>query len=210
MNNKILLGSIIAVVILVLVSFTGVVGYQTTKSSTIAKASPLFSVRSKRAIDEESRDLTCDYVGKGEENIISIPKRDERTILIQKVIELISKMDDKEFNEFIAFLKYQKFWEHSIKYEGLTNNIIIRENISKDWTFITCIPAFICGPTRVITICDWVPNCIMTRIFVVIVVTLLNIALKLYPIFEQFTLVPCGKCGPYPDTCTYVKKLNLL
>jgi len=53
MNKKILIGSIIAVAILVLVSFTGVVGYQTTKSSTIARASPLFAVRSSRAIDEE-------------------------------------------------------------------------------------------------------------------------------------------------------------
>ena len=61
MRKKLLLGSIIAVVILILVSFTGVVGYQTTKSSTIARASPLFSVRSKRAIDEEIKDLTCDY-----------------------------------------------------------------------------------------------------------------------------------------------------
>ena len=48
MNKKILIGSIIAVVILVLVSFTGVVGYQTTKSSTIARASPLFKVRTNR------------------------------------------------------------------------------------------------------------------------------------------------------------------
>ncbi len=100
MNNKILLGSIIAVVILVLVSFTGVVGYQTTKSSTIARASPLFSVRSKRAIDEESKDLTCDYVGKGEKSILSIPKRNDRTALQQKFIDRISKMDEETFNRF--------------------------------------------------------------------------------------------------------------
>jgi len=56
MNKKILIGSIIADVILVMVSFTGVVGYQTTKSSTIVKASPLFTVRSCRAIDEDSKD----------------------------------------------------------------------------------------------------------------------------------------------------------
>ena len=53
MDKKILIGSIIAVAILVLVSFTGVVGYQTTKSSTIDVASPLFTVRSSRAIDKE-------------------------------------------------------------------------------------------------------------------------------------------------------------
>jgi len=99
MNKKILLGSIIAVVILVLVSFTGVVGYQTTKSSTIARASPLFSVRSKRAIDRDSKDITCDYVGKGEESDLSIPRLDTRRALL---IDRISRMDDKSYNKILA------------------------------------------------------------------------------------------------------------
>ena len=99
MNKKILVGSIIAVVILVLVSFTGVVGYQTT-STNIARASPLFSIRSKRAIEEESKDIACDYVGKGEENVLSIPKRDNRIDMVQKFIDSISKMDDITFNIF--------------------------------------------------------------------------------------------------------------
>ena len=105
MNKKILIGSIIAVVILVLVSFTGVVGYQTTQSSTIAKASPLFTVRSSRAIDEESRDLNCDYVGKGEESVLSIPKRDSKTASFQKFIDRISKMDDETFHRLIQFTR---------------------------------------------------------------------------------------------------------
>jgi len=99
MNNKILLGSIIAVVILVLVSFTGVVGYQTTKSSTIGRASPLFSVRSKRAIDEESKDIACDYVGKGEESVLSIPRLDTKRALL---MDRISRMDDKSYNMLLA------------------------------------------------------------------------------------------------------------
>ncbi len=104
MNKKILIGSVIAVVILVVVSFTGVVGYQTTKSSTIARASPLFSVRSKRALDEESEDLTCDFVGKGEESVLSIPKREDRTALDQKFIDIISKIDDETFNRFTGIV----------------------------------------------------------------------------------------------------------
>ena len=104
MNKKILIGSIIAVAILVLVSFTGVVGYQTTKSSTIAKASPLFTVRSSRAIDEESKDFSCDYLGRGEESILSIPKRDSETSRIQKAIDSISKIDDETFDRLVDFL----------------------------------------------------------------------------------------------------------
>ncbi|UCF13043.1 MAG: hypothetical protein JSW06_01990 [Thermoplasmatales archaeon] len=112
MNEKILIGSIIAVVILILVSFTGVVGYQTTKSSTIAKASPLFTVRSKRAIGEESKDITCDYIGKGEETSIHLSSRIKRAEQVQKVIDIISKMDDKAFRHLVAQIilnmKYQE------------------------------------------------------------------------------------------------------
>ncbi len=110
MNKKILIGSIIAVVILVLVSFTGVVGYQTTKSSTIARASPLFSVRSKRAIDKQSKDIACEYVGKGEESVLSIPKRDDKTAIKQKVVDMICAMDDITFNKLMNLVasKFQQ------------------------------------------------------------------------------------------------------
>ena len=104
MNNKILICSIIAVAILVLVSFTGVVGYQTTKSSTIARASPLFTVRSSRAIDEESRDLSCDYFGKGLDSNINIPMRDGRQLTIQRFTELVKSMDDDKFDKFTVQL----------------------------------------------------------------------------------------------------------
>ncbi len=104
MNKKILIGSIIAVVILVLMSFTGVVGYQTTKSSTIANASPLFTVRSSRAIDEESKDLSCDYVGKELPTLFTFPKRDNREELVQKIINKIKIMDDKSFDRFVKIV----------------------------------------------------------------------------------------------------------
>ncbi|UCF12211.1 MAG: hypothetical protein JSW06_09240 [Thermoplasmatales archaeon] len=101
MKKKLIIGCIIAVVILVLVSFTGVVGYQTTKSNSV-KVSPLFNIRTNRAIDEESKDLTCKYVGKG--NTLPFPERDDKTIMIQKAIDSISKMDDKTFDRFIAYI----------------------------------------------------------------------------------------------------------
>ncbi len=98
MNNKILLGSIIAVVILVLVSFTGVVGYQTTKSSTIAGASPLFRVRNK--IDE----ISANYIGKEEETNLYFPKRNSETESFDKVINIIKRMDDKSFDRFVKIV----------------------------------------------------------------------------------------------------------
>ncbi len=104
MNKKILIGSIIAVVILVLVSLTGVVGFQTT-SSTIARASPLFSVRSSRAIDEESKDIACDYVGKGEAVSFPLPILNSRNKLFQKGLDIIKGMDEKSFNIFVEMAR---------------------------------------------------------------------------------------------------------
>jgi len=104
MNKKILLGSIIAVVILVLVSFTGVVGYQTT-SSTIAKASPLFSIRTNRAIDEESKDLMREYVGKDKEINIHFPERNTTKELIREMIQKLRHIDEEQLERLASNLK---------------------------------------------------------------------------------------------------------
>jgi len=132
MKKKILIGSIIAVVILVLVSFTGVFGYQTTKSFTIARASPLFSIRTSRAIDKESKDLTCDYVGKGEEINIPLPKLDYRKELLHMFIEKIIRMDDTSFDKFIglAVISLQK--EHNIKDEAINEIVMIFEQLRNE------------------------------------------------------------------------------
>ena len=78
MENKLLVGgSAIAVVVLVLASLSPVVGYNSVESSV--KDSPLFSIRTKRAIDEESHTFTSDYIGKGEEINILIPARNSNS-----------------------------------------------------------------------------------------------------------------------------------
>ena len=98
MNKKILIGSIIAVAILICVSFTSVVGYRSVASGV--KASPLFNIRTRRAIDVASEGLSCEYVGKGDSINLLIPDRNGNVELFQKIINVISKMDDKELNIF--------------------------------------------------------------------------------------------------------------
>ncbi len=102
MNKKLFVGSIIAVVVLIGVSFISVVGYRSVASDV--KASPLFNIRSSRAIDSESGDLSCEYIGKGEVSILSIPRRNNRIELIHKFLDIIRKMDDKAFNIFISYV----------------------------------------------------------------------------------------------------------
>jgi len=101
MNKKILaIGSIIACIIILLASLSPVVGYNSARSSV--GNSPLFTVRTNRAINEESVSLTCDYVGKG--NIFQIPARDSKTVQIQKMIDTIKSMDDKTFLKFVVLV----------------------------------------------------------------------------------------------------------
>jgi len=71
---KKLVGSIIAVAVLISVSFTSVVGYNIVKSDV--KASSIFNIRTNRTIDEESKDCDCQDVNRGNlakaENLLTI------------------------------------------------------------------------------------------------------------------------------------------
>ena len=106
MNKKILIGSIIAICILIGVSFTSVVGYNNINSDV--KASPLFNIRSSRAIDEDNQELSCEYVGKGEESVFSIPKLKNENEIIEQVVDVICKMDGKTFSNLVARIMNQE------------------------------------------------------------------------------------------------------
>jgi len=121
LNNKILIGSIIAITILIGVSFTSVVGYNSVESDI--EASPLFNIRSSRAIDEESKDLACEYVGKGEISILSISGLNENKELLQLVTDKIKCMDDKTFNRFLTMI-INKI-QYSNEYKSVNINEVI-------------------------------------------------------------------------------------
>lgn len=100
MKKKIIIGSIIGAVILILVSFTSVIGYTNVESNV--KNSPLFNIRANRAIGKQNRFLTCKYVSKGIK--LLIPKRDDQAVITKKIIDSIQKMDDKTFETLITYL----------------------------------------------------------------------------------------------------------
>jgi len=102
MKKKILLGSIFAVAILIFLSFTNVVGIHTVESNSDGVSSPLFSIRSKRAINGEQNYETCSYIGIGKEIKISIPKRDNKKALIQDFIVRINQMDYVSFKKLVT------------------------------------------------------------------------------------------------------------
>ena len=129
MNKKILIGSIIAVAVLVGVSFTSVVGYNTVKS-TSGEASPLFNVRAKRAINQEDDGLTCYYVGKDQGDLLFIPSRIIKNVLLFIAIDIFCEMDDVTFNKLIELFKSRQNHNHK------NDNILIvlnhlRNNLEK-------------------------------------------------------------------------------
>lgn len=101
MNRKLMISSIAVAVIIVLISFTSVIGFQTTKSKLI-KDSPLFNVRTQRAINKPSKDvMITEYIGKRKTITISFPTKNTTLLLLQKVIDGISTMKDIVFSKFL-------------------------------------------------------------------------------------------------------------
>jgi hypothetical protein len=128
MNKTLLIcGSILAVVLIVLASFTSVVGFQSTKSRLVD--SPLFGIRTRNALgSEEQNVIAYEYVGNGREILIPLPKRDIRTLLIQKAIDKLRKMDDKEFSRFVAIVIHRIREQNIVKEHQIS---MVREALLK-------------------------------------------------------------------------------
>jgi len=89
------------IVLLVLGSLNNVVGYQSIQSSGV-NDSPLFSVRTQRATNQQHNTIMSQYLGKGQYTI-PFPLRNNKTELIKKVIDRIRTMDDGTFNRFVDY-----------------------------------------------------------------------------------------------------------
>lgn len=101
MNKKILLGCIGAIVIIMLASFSSVIGEQTRNSSEM-KNSPLFHIRTLRNTDNSNRvAITTDYIGKGKSITLPLSTHSKAQLFFRKAIESINKIDEASFNNFL-------------------------------------------------------------------------------------------------------------
>jgi hypothetical protein len=100
-KRMIILVCICAVGILIGLSFTSVVGYSSKQSNSIG-ISPLYNLRTNRAINNREDVATYDYVGKGKASSVNIPVPDSGIVLIKHLIDRINNMNYKTFNSFIA------------------------------------------------------------------------------------------------------------
>ena len=94
MKKFLLIGSYLSVVIIILIPYTNVVGYQYI-SLDAKESSPLFDIRTQRAIDANSKDITYEYLGRGEENSILVPTREREEFLIHEAIKIINNKDSE-------------------------------------------------------------------------------------------------------------------
>jgi len=130
MTKKILIVSIIAVAILIGVSLTSVVGYQSVKSNY--GESPLFNVRSARAIERKNDNLTYNYIGRGEDINLKIPKRDKERIIIEKSIKIIKNLDEKQIEKLLFYIIKNKQSDDNLKFnfQDIRSGIREQENIN--------------------------------------------------------------------------------
>jgi hypothetical protein len=102
METRFVVGCTLVAAALVLVSFSSVVGFQTMQADA---ASPLFTIRSTRAVEKESARLDREYIGEDQQTSLQFPERDGRMDSIDLIIESVRRMDDASLRRF-AFLVY--------------------------------------------------------------------------------------------------------
>ena len=166
MDKKPLIGvSICAVVLLVLGSLTNVVGYQSVKSTAVNE-SPLFSMRTQRATNQQQNIITSQYLGMGKGNILQFPIRDNQTKILNKVIESIKKMDDETFERFtqlcIQKIKQDNSFSDLNPYEIKQMLYALRTQPNRI-NFNTTSPTI-----WEHSICNWNPGCAIVNIFGII------------------------------------------
>jgi hypothetical protein len=201
MNKKILIGgSAVAVVVLVLASLSSVIGYNSVELS--AKGSPLFSVRSKRATDEKQVSLTCEYIGKRTEITIPFPIQDDRTALLQKIMDIIIMMDDKTFDRFIDLVIHRFYQEDVIK-KGNNEKVVALLHLFR--TSSEAINDVFDGETendvtseQYISICPWTPGCWIYNILseIIIGLVLLYLYIKYFISLRTGCLTLDEECNP--------------
>ena len=90
MNRKVLFGSIFAVALIILVSFASVVGHQSTQTEKQESFSPLFSVRTQRAIQKLNTKGITTFLGKSTPSHL-FPSTTANEEMIQSAIKILAR-----------------------------------------------------------------------------------------------------------------------
>jgi hypothetical protein len=208
MNKYPLIGfSILAVVLLVLGSLSNVVGYQSIQSSGV-NDSPLFSVRTQRATNQQQNIIMSQYLGKGQYSI-SFPVRDNRTLLIRKVVDKIREMDNESFDRLIYNIISQI--NHIRTFKDIDSREVIKElrllretksiqniiidkdanNLMSNYTYL-----YIFFPT----IC-WFPGCVIVTVSLCVIYAILDIIVLIFLYVSTIGTCSAICLGPPTKQC---------
>jgi hypothetical protein len=188
MQKKALIGvSIFAVVLLVLCSLVNVVGYQSVESAGVSE-SPLFRIRTQKATNQQQNVLISRYLGEGQGNLLQFPIRNNRTELLKKTIEYISKMDDKTFSQFAA-LCIQRAKQDKILHDKTSDEImqvlyLLRTNPEIISNSLVNGNNFTITLAGYYSVCPWFPGCIAAYILIILITeiyTLIILMIMLSP-----------------------------
>lgn len=188
MKKKIIIRSIIATAILVGVSLTSVVGYQSAESNF--NDSPLFNVRTLRAIKKDSNDATCNYIGKGE--LINLYFREVNLRIENILFNAINSMSDITFTRFVNFIIYHL--NNGVNSQDVFHALkkikdkpkMVRDDIileSYDSPQFPTGDVFLCTMGGV-----WGPGCYIWEIIDTIITIILLIPLFFYTLFCNINL----------------------
>ncbi len=187
MKTKILLGSIGAVVILVLASFTTVIGFQSS-SSRQPENSPLFDYRTKKAIKATPETVLSNYVGRGSKFAVPLTPVNQKERIVIKFVESIIHMDDSSFDALVSDCVNHLVGDKKVKTSNIAEVISglrsIRENPA---SFINQIADaskrdetnYEVRPQQYTMTGDWVPGCLLAMILYMVFVYPILVALVL-------------------------------
>lgn len=130
-DKKLLWWSLIAVILITLPLITPVIGVQTNNKS-ISDVSPLFGIRTDRAIGKENQNLiNSNYIGN--KNTVTIPLTfHSRATITQNVVQKIIEIDSRLFNRLLAYLIKATHNSENLPFEITEAIHVIQEETDKE------------------------------------------------------------------------------
>jgi len=208
MKIKVLLGCLGAVTLLILVSFTNVIGVQPTNAKS-ANDSPLFAYRTTKAIEKTSDAFQYNYIGKGKVFHIPISTLANKEKLILKIIGNILAMDDSAFNTLLAYCSNRLTRDPTMSKSNIANIVLGLQNLRKNPEHILdqiinkssgASKKYDIRSQQYTMFGDWIPGCLLAAIFYMIFIFPILVLLVFFSAWQdcfQSIGTNCDDCPCY-------------
>jgi hypothetical protein len=114
MKKKILIGSFGAVLLLILTSYTSVIGFQTTTQNSSLQSSPLFAVQTLRSANKKTTMLQTSYLHKGQHENLFLATQNVNQDSISKAVQFFTT-HPSVFNELLIKLQKTPYYNTIMK-----------------------------------------------------------------------------------------------